>query len=112
MKETNNTLKVSKVIPGKKIYELKATHGFPLVCALDELKKEGLVVDWVGYFKASLEEGQVFEKEVKGVENAILDAYDEEYLERWKRRSLSHLYKLLKEHNEKEEKDGKNNDKI
>ena len=63
------------MFPGDFLFELKATHGFPLDFALDRiLNQEKLVVEWVSFIEAARTNGWWDFKTYEVLVHALMDA--------------------------------------
>lgn len=66
---------LSKLFPGAKLFQLKATHGMPLENSLDILLNQKRVrVDWVGFVEEARKNGWWDFQTLEAVENALVDA--------------------------------------
>lgn len=64
----------AQVFSGRTLFELKASHGFPLDFALVKLAGEGLAVDWPEYIEAARSNGRWDFQTYREVCDAIAEA--------------------------------------
>lgn len=84
----------TKLFPGDKLFQLKATHGIPLEISLENLTRRSMVVDWVGFINEARLSGWYDFQTLEVIQNALADVFDRDYREaitlRLKRYILSH----------------------
>lgn len=61
-----------ELFSGKKLFELRATHGLPLDFALDSILPQ-MMVDWPGYIEAARENGRWDFQTLGEITHALID---------------------------------------
>lgn len=62
------------MFPGHLLFELKATHGFPLDFALDKIYSAGMVVEWPSFIETARRNGRWDYQTIVDLEHALVDA--------------------------------------
>jgi hypothetical protein len=62
-----------EIYQGKKLFELKATHGLPLDIALDHLFAAGVSIDWTGFIDCARSNGWYDFKIIALIETSLED---------------------------------------
>lgn len=66
------------LIDGHRIWNLHATHGFPLELSIPELADQGYIPTWVPLLKAAERDGTNMERLVEKICSACYDGYKKE----------------------------------
>ncbi len=82
-----------KVVVGG-IYEFTSTYGYPLVELLYDMQDKDLVVDWIDFYKHSLDSGMKSERILSRMKEAIIEVYGAKYCDAVMNRMDLHLDSL------------------
>lgn len=84
----------TKLFPGDKLFQLKATHGIPLEISLENLTRASMVVEWELFIKEARTSGWYDFQTLEVIQNALEDVFDRDTQEavilRIKRFIMSH----------------------
>ena len=80
--EARHIFKVNEnqVLPGSILFELKDTHGFPLMMSIDLAVKDKLFIEWPSYIQSALSHGHKIDNVCKQIAEAIKDTNYTEYV--------------------------------
>lgn len=66
----------TKLFPGRRLFQLKATHGVPLEISLENLARASMVVEWVGFIEEARLSGWYDFQTLEVIQNALADVFD------------------------------------
>lgn len=72
---------INNIFPGRRLFQLKATHGVPLEISLENLTRRSMVVDWEGFIEEARLSGWYDFQTLEVIQNALADVFDRDYQE-------------------------------